>query len=304
MPPAATPAPYWVELLGAQVRMLEGRYRTRIIEAGKGPALLLLHGTGGHAENYARNVMPLAAHFHVVAMDFLWHGRSQADGYAPEIIPVLVDQVIDVMDTLGLDTAAVEGQSMGGWVAMQLALRHPRRVRQLVLTTTQGYVPDAGALPGYVEPDWSKNLPSSLETLRDPSFANVHARMARILADPARLPDEAVLVRQALYRDPAIAAVQQQFITEYLGSGPSIRQHVVTDALARQIAQPTLVYWGDQNRTPPALGQHLADIMQHGRFHCATDCGHWAQFESAEEHNRIVADFLREPSSDHQENPA
>lgn len=284
--------PYWVELLHTQVRLIQGRYRTRIIEAGSGPALFLLHGTGGHAENYALNIAALAEHFHVVAMDFLWHGRSQTEGYDPEIIPLLVDQVTGVMDQLGIAQAAFEGQSMGGWVAMQLALRHPEKVRALVLTTTMGFSPDAGAIPGYVEPDWASNLPSSLEVLRNPSFDAVRTRMARILANPARLTDEAIRVRQALYQQPALAAVQQRFIAEYF-AGDTIRRHTVTDAMARRITPPTLVYWGDRNRTPPALGEHLARQVQHGTFHCAADTGHWAQYESADEHNRVVADFLR-----------
>ena len=290
--PRASQTPYWIELIDCQVRQIRGKYRTRIIEAGSGPALFLLHGTGGHAENYARNIAALAQDFHVIAMDFLWHGKSQTEGYDPQVIPSLVDQVIDVMDQLAIDSACIEGQSMGGWVAMQLALRHPERVRALVLTTTMGYTPDEGAIPGYVEPDWAANLPSSLEVLRNPSFDNVHTRMARILAKPERLTDEAVLVRQALYRQPALAAVQQAFISEYL-AGETIRQHRITDALAARISQPTLVYWGDRNRTPPSLGQHLAATLQRGSFHCASDTGHWAQFESAAEHNEVVAGFLK-----------
>jgi 2-hydroxy-6-oxonona-2,4-dienedioate hydrolase len=176
---------------------------------------------------------------------------------------------------------------------MQLALRHPRLVRKLVLTTTMGYRPDDGAIAGYVEPDWSANLQSSLDVLRNPSFENVRSRMSRILADPRRLTDEAIRVRQALYRNPAIAQVQQAFIAEYL-AGDTIRQHLVTDTLAPRIQAPTLVYWGDKNRTPPSLGQHIARQVRDGRFHCATDCGHWAQFESAEEHNHVIADFLQE----------
>lgn len=285
----------WVDLLGAEQRFVQGRYRTRIVTAGNpaSPALLLLHGTGGHLENWARNIMPLARHFRVVAMDFLWHGLSQPEGFDDlEVIPHLVAQVLDVLDLLGIERAALEGQSMGGWVAMRFALAHPERVSKLVLTTTMGYAPDDGAIPGYVEPDWAANLPSSLEVLRDPSFENVRTRMARILAQPERLTDEAIRVRQALYRNPALAAVQSKFIAEYL-AGRTIRKHLVTDALARRIELPALVYWGDKNRTPRALGQHIARQLPDGRFHCAADCGHWAQFESAEEHNRVVADFLR-----------
>jgi 2-hydroxy-6-oxonona-2,4-dienedioate hydrolase len=284
----------WVDLLGAETRFAGRRYRTRVCTAGPAdaPALVLLHGTGGHLENWARNIMPLAANFHVIAPDFLWHGLSQTEPFDPEIIPSLVDQVIDLMDDLKASKAAVNGQSMGGWVAMQLALRHPERVSSLILTTTQGYVPDNGAIPGYAEPDWSQNLPSTLEALRDPSFENIRIRMARILADPARLTDEAIAIRQVLYSNPALAAVQAEFNREYLGMGQASRQHAMTDAMARQIACPVLVYWGDKNRTPPALGEHIARTVPNGRFHCAADTGHWAQFESADEHNRVVSEFL------------
>lgn len=282
---------YWVELLPCQVYQLHGRYRTRVLDVGEGPALVLLHGTGGHLENYARNIMALSKHFRVIALDFIWHGRSQTTEYDPEIIPSLVDQVIDVMDTLGISNAAIEGQSLGGWVAMQLAIRHPKRVRQLILTTTMGYKPDPGSIPNYLEPDWTANLPSSLSMLDDPSFENVRARMSRILANPDLLTDEAVMVRQALYQQPELRDVQRKFITEYL-SGSIITQHIVTDAMAAQISQPVLVYWGDKNRTPPSFGRHIAKQVQHGHFHCAADTGHWAQFESADEHNRVVTDFL------------
>jgi 2-hydroxy-6-oxonona-2,4-dienedioate hydrolase len=284
----------WADLLGAEMRFVQGKFRTRLVEAGEGPPLFLLHGTGGHLENWARNIMPLARHFRVIAPDFLWHGLSQTEPFDPEIVPPLVDQIVDLMDHLGIESAAFNGQSMGGWVAMQFALRHPDRVRALVLTTTQGYLPDAGAVPGYAEPDWSQNLPTTLEALRNPSFENIKIRMARIVADPARLTDEAVLIRQRIYAQPDLARAQEAFNREYLGMGPASRAHMVTDAMARRIACPTLVYWGEKNRTPPALGQHIAATIPGGRFHCAADTGHWAQFESADEHNAVVARFLLE----------
>lgn len=284
----------WVDLLGAETRFAGRKYRTRVCTAGSAdaPALLLLHGTGGHLENWARNIAPLSADFRVIAPDFLWHGLSQTEPFDPEIVPSLVDQLVDLLDDLGVPSAAVNGQSMGGWVAMQFALRHSARVQRLVLTTTQGYVPDEGAIPGYAEPDWSQNLPSTLAALDDPNPENIRIRMARILSDPARLTDEAVAIRQAIYARPDLARAQASFNREYLGMGESSRAHVVTDAMARQIACPVLVYWGEKNRTPPALGEHIAATVQNGRFHCAADTGHWAQFESAEEHNRIVREFL------------
>lgn len=284
---------YWLELLGAEVRYLQGRYRTRVIEAGAGRPLLLLHGTGGHAENYIRNIVPLARNFHVYAIDFLWHGKSQSTGFSPEVVPPLVDQVRDVLDVLGLERAHLEGQSLGGWIAMRFALDHPDRLDRLVLTTPMGYVPDPGSVPGYTEPDMALLRESSMEVLRNPTTSNIHARLARILADPSILTDEAVAVRQALYSDPAINAVQQQLIPNYLG-GEAIKKYLVTDELAARIAVPTLVYWGDKNISPPAVGQRLARCIPDSRFICAPATGHWAQYESADLHNREVTKFLRD----------
>ena len=284
---------YWVQLIHSDIRIIQGKYRSRILEAGNpaAPALFLLHGTGGHLENYARNIPALAEKFHVIAMDFLWHGRSQTEGFEHAVIPLLIDQILDVMNVMNIPSAHFEGQSMGGWVAMQLAIQHPEKVDRLVLMTTMGYKPNEGAIAGYVEPIWASNLASSIEVLEQPTFDNVRTRMARILAKPERLTDEAIQVRQALYQQPKLAEVQKQFITEYL-SGGTIQQHAVTDALAVQISQPTLVYWGDANRTPPALGQHIANQVQQGQFFCAKDTGHWAQFESPEVHNTVVTQFL------------
>ena len=284
---------YWVHLIHSDVRVIEGKYTSRILEAGNpsNPALFLLHGTGGHLENYARNIPALAEYFHVIALDFIWHGRSQTTVFDHEVIPVLMDQILDVMQQLNIPRAHFEGQSMGGWVAMQLAIQHPEKVDRLVLTTTMGYRPNEGAIPDYVEPHWAANLPSSIEVLDNPSYDNIRTRMTRILAKPERLTDEAIQVRQSLYRQPALAEVQKLFITEYL-SGQTIQKHTVTDALAKLIQAPTLVYWGDANRTPPALGQHIADQVQQGQFYCAEDTGHWAQFESADIHNQVVTEFL------------
>lgn len=286
---------YWVDLLGAQVYKLQGRYTTRIIEAGSGEPLLLLHGTGGHAENYARNIMPLARHFRVFAMDFLWHGASETDGFDPEIIPKLVDQVIDLLDTLGLDKVHLEGQSLGGWVAMHVALRHPERVRNLILTTVQGYRPNPGSVPGYVEPDPKPSQRQSLAILREPTFEGVRMRLARVLANPERLPDEAVAVRHKFYNDPAVNRAQQQLVSHY-PDGEAILRYTVSDEMAARIQAPTLVYWGDKNTTPPALGQRLAQSIPNARFVSAPDTGHWAQFESHEMHNREVASFLLDAS--------
>jgi len=279
---------FWVELLGASVYQLKGRYVTRVIEAGEGEPLLLVHGTGGHAENYIRNIAPLARHFRVIAIDLLWHGRSQTTGFDSQVLPPLVDQLRDVLDTLQIARTHLEGQSLGGWVAMLFALAHPERLARLILTTPMGYRPD-----GFVEPDLKPTRESNLAVLREPTYANVRARLERIVFDPSIVGEESVRVRQTFYSDPAVNAVQRELMTHYLG-GADPQRHVVTDAMARRIAAPTLVYWGERNFVPPEVGQRLAHQITNARFFCAPATGHWAQFENFELHNREVLRFLTE----------
>jgi 2-hydroxy-6-oxonona-2,4-dienedioate hydrolase len=288
-----TTSSYWVDLLGAQVQFVGSRYRTRIIEAGSGEPLLLLHGTGGHAENYIRNIKPFSRHFRTIAMDFLWHGASDTGHFDPQLMPTLIDQILDVLDSLAINHVHVEGQSLGGWVAALLAMRHRDRVDKLVLTTPMGYSPAPGTLPDWKPPDFDKLRQSSLDCLKNPTFENVRSRMARIVHDPAVLSDEAVAVRYAFYNDLALNHAQQLVITNYLG-GSEPQRHALTDENLQTIDVPTLVYWGEYNLTPPVLGRRMASLIPSAKFHCASNTGHWAQFENFEEHNAVVLEFLRE----------
>ncbi len=282
---------YWVDLLNCQVRLVQGRYRTRVIEGGEGFPLILLHGTGGHAENYITNIPAFAEHFRTIAPDFLWHGKSQTDGFNEEVLPPLVDQVRDLLDTLQLPRVHLAGQSLGGWVAMLFALQYPERVEKLILTTATGYVPDEGSVPGYRPPDRSANRDQTPAFLDDPSEANIRKRLELIVFDPSIVTDEAVAVRCAIYRDPAINRVQREVLRSYLGGAGPLR-HSITDAVASRISKATLVYWGEKNRPGAEVGRRLASVIPNAEFYCAPSTGHWAQFENSDQHNRVVLNFL------------
>jgi 2-hydroxy-6-oxonona-2,4-dienedioate hydrolase len=67
----------------------------------------------------------------------------------------------------------------------------------------------------------------------------------------------------------------------------------LTDENLQMIGVPGLVYWGEYNLTPPALGRRMASRIPSAQFHCAANTGHWAQFENFEEHNAVVLEFLK-----------
>ena len=124
----------WVELLGSEIRLLQGaKYRTRIIEAGRGHAetLVLVHGGGGHVESFARNVVPLGRYFHTVAVEMLWHGLSDAPPLEDRTLQMGA-QLLDVLDALGEDKVWLHGEAQGTGGTTWIGLNHPERLKGLI----------------------------------------------------------------------------------------------------------------------------------------------------------------------------
>jgi pimeloyl-ACP methyl ester carboxylesterase len=105
------------------------------VEAGQGKAVLLIHGLGASTFSFRHTIPELAQRYRVIALDlkgFGYSARPQSD-YSLTAQAALVRQV---MDRLGVERAAVVGHSMGGAVAMRLALGYPERVSRLVLVAS------------------------------------------------------------------------------------------------------------------------------------------------------------------------
>jgi len=99
---------------------------------GAGEPVILLHGGAGNSEHWANQVAPLAARFKVIVVDSRGHGRSTRDD-RPFSYPLMADDVVALMDALGLKQPSLVGWSDGGIVGIDLAIRHPERVKRLVL---------------------------------------------------------------------------------------------------------------------------------------------------------------------------
>ncbi len=102
---------------------------------GAGEPLILLHGGVGGIEMFGPNLQALAKNRQVIAVDFQAHGRT-ADIDRPLRYEFMADDMAALMESLGIAKADVMGNSLGGGIALQLAIRHPERVRKLVLVST------------------------------------------------------------------------------------------------------------------------------------------------------------------------
>ena len=118
-----------------------GGLATNVHVAGDGPAVLLLHGSGPGVTAWAnwRLTLPaLAEHFTVVAPDIVGFGFTERPDDAVYDLDTWTGHAIAVLDALGIDRAHVVGNSFGGSLALSLAIRHPDRVRNLVLMGSVG----------------------------------------------------------------------------------------------------------------------------------------------------------------------
>lgn len=283
----------WADLMGAQVRYLGRRHRTRVIEAGDGPALVLIHGVGGHAEAWSRNVARLARHFRVLAIDLLWHGYSAKPPYPDgEDIPAYADQVLDLLDAEGIERAHVEGESLGGWIGLWLALHHRDRLDRLVLNTTAGIRFAPGVVPERPKEGRELLASRSLEAISSPTAATIRKRLEWLMADPARVTEELVDVRLKLYSDPAVQASLRSVFENAFG-GVGAPRRLVPEARLAEVRVPTLVLWTEKNPGHgPEVGRYIADRIPGAMYACIDDAAHWPQWERPDVHDGIVTDFL------------
>ncbi len=284
----------WNRSLGWEIGYTTGRYRSRLIKAGSGPALVLMHGQGGHVENFVRNINALAEHYRVYAFDFLWHGLCAPTPFDDRLIPAFCDQFVDLLDSEGIDRCSVVGQSLGGWVAASLASSDAgNRFDALILVTAMGIDPDPAAT-ALNPPARARLLKTSLEALEDPSLPNIRKRLERLVTDPSLIDDEMVKIRAAIYGNPARNATLRAVAEAYLGGSDKVTAYGIgPDELAR-FTVPTLVYWGTHNNTPPVVGEAICRLLgdELAEYHCA-DAGHWAHYEKSAEFNATALDFLK-----------
>jgi 2-hydroxy-6-oxonona-2,4-dienedioate hydrolase len=282
-----------VDLLGKEIRQTYYQakgVRTRVLEAGSGPPLIFLHGTGGHADCYTRNIAAHAEHFHVYAVDFVGHGYSDAPDL-PYGVQDFVHHLRDFLDAVGAKRASISGESLGGMTGAWFAATYPERVERLVLNT--------GILMP-LEEQGRKDVADVLERSRAAagqqlSREGVRKRMEWLMADPQSVTDELVEIRFKIYSQPGRAAVMRKVAEKLFGiSIDRAREKELFDSeQLKKIQCPTLVLWTRHN---PGQSVKLAEegtkLIPQGRMTVFENSAHWPQWEEPERFNREHLEFL------------
>ena len=281
-----------LDLLGSQTRFLGKKYRTRVVEAGEGEALILMHGGGGHAEAYSRNIVRLGEHFRTMAIDFIWHGLSAKPRFANgNWLAQFSDQIIDLMDAEGIEKAHLGGESLGGWICFDMAINHPQRVGKIVLNTSWGQKFKPGTVKAQQQ-DLTALRDRSLAALANRDRGAIRKRLEWLMSSPDQVTEELVEVRYAIWGRPDT----RQSLTEYYEKlfTADIDDYLFDEDAMATIRVPTLVLWTDTN---PFHGvdaaERLAQIIPGAELHVVKQSAHWPQWEHAEEHDEVVTRFLK-----------
>lgn len=248
------------------------------VAMGHGDPVLLVHGFTSSKEVWFFNMEPLAGKFRVLAMDLPGHGTSTK--VAPDnFLSFCSDFLARLLDRQRIEAAHVVGNSMGGAVAMQMALSHPKRVRKLVLVDALGMGTDvpAGVLDKYVET-------STREEVR--------AMLTQVVHDPKHVLPQAV-ERSYLYRqEPGVKELLAKIAAQFRAGTAGA---VDFRPRFKELRLPVLVVWGREDRSLPVRHADAAHAMPNAQIHIFERCGHLPQLEHAAEFNALVTQFLQQP---------
>jgi pimeloyl-ACP methyl ester carboxylesterase len=271
---------------------------------GRGSPLVLVHGLGSSAAvEFYFNLEPLAANHRVLAIDLPGFGASDKPS-VEYTIDVFIKAVRDLMAAEGLERAAVMGVSMGGRVALGLALESPNLVERLVLVDALGVGPPRRVLAYRIlltRGLGELTLSGTARALRRMRPSTIRRFWGWYLRRPGRvdtiLSDERIADHGTLLATPEYRAAYLSALRSIAKMG-QLRDGVTVEARLSELRMPTLLVWGRHDHIFPASHAELAkDKLPRGKVVIFDDSGHTPQMEEPERFNRLVLDFLTEPAS-------
>jgi len=260
-----------------------GSIKTNLHDVGEGSPVLMIHGSGPGVSawaNWRLNIGPLSRTKRVIAPDMVGFGFTERPAGAVYGKALWTRHLADVLDALNIEQADIVGNSFGGGLALAFAIRHPDRVRRMVL---MGSVGVSFPITAGLDAVWGY----------EPSIENMRKLLDIFAYDRTLVSDELAELR---YK----ASIRPGFQESFSAMFPAPRQSGV-DGLAsdeKEIAglrHPSLVIHGREDKViPTEASRRLFDLLPNAELHMFGKCGHWTQIEHAERFNILVANFLKD----------
>jgi pimeloyl-ACP methyl ester carboxylesterase len=247
------------------------------ITKGSGSPLLLLHGVGGNAAGWSKQLDAFSTRFRTIAWDAPGYGGSDPFSWEQPVVEDYAAAVIEVLDAVGVVRADVVAHSMGGLIAGHVAAVAGDRVRRLILADC------SSGHRSYAPAKRSQIRQSRLAgAARENPEAYARGRVAQLLSAAASqdVREEAVGILSQIQYPGFQQAASMVSDSDLFSVLPSIRA-------------PTFVLCGDSDAvTTPDLNRQIAAGIQGAEFRLLPDCGHWSFLENPAAFNEAVLEFL------------
>ncbi|MBA9007213.1 alpha/beta fold hydrolase [Thermomonospora cellulosilytica] len=262
----------------------------RYHEAGDGPPLLLLHGSGPGVtgwRNFRGNLPALAEHFRCLVLEFPGFGVSDSTDRHPMV--AAPQAVTRFLDGLGLHQVDVIGNSMGGIVGVQWALAHPDRVRRLVTI--------GGIGPNVLSPAPGEGINLLMEFVEDPTRERLVQWLHSMVHDPSLVTEEMIEERWRQATDPDTLASSRRMYGRAAAAARA-KMTAASDAppywaMLHKLRARTLITWGRDDRVSPVdMALLPMRTIPDVEVHIFPNCGHWVMIEQKEAWERTVLAFL------------
>ena len=263
----------------------------RYHEAGSGPPLLMLHGSGPGVtgwRNFRGNLGAFAEHFRCLVLELPGFGVSDpAEGHP---MATAGKSVVRFLDALGLEQVDIVGNSMGGIIATNLAMARADLVRRLV------------CIGGIGKNLFSPGPGEGINLLRDftdePTRDGLVRWLRSMVHDPNTVTEEMIEERWQLATDPSTLASAR---TMYGSAALAAREAAESDsapywAMLHKVKAPTLLAWGRDDRVCPMdMAVLPMRTLPRGELHVFPNCGHWVMIEQKAAFENAALAFLTRP---------
>ena len=257
-------------------------YRIHYLDEGQGEVVVFLHGSGPGASGYSnfkRNYPPLvAAGFRCIIPDHIGYGFSDKPNDVDHPLSFFVECIKQTLDVAGVKKCSVIGNSLGGAIALGLALDYPQLVDRLILMAPGGLseLADYQQMPGMQK---VFKVFGSGEAVNPAVMKDLFA--TGLMHDPKYATDELVEERMQI----------MQIMNGHVMA--TMRVPVLVDRL-HELQCPVLGFWGMDEKMMPENGiMAMAKNIRHLRLILVTECGHWVMVEHEAMFNRACLDFLQ-----------
>ncbi len=263
----------------------------RYHEAGDGPPLLLLHGSGPGVtgwRNYRGNLGVFAEHYRCLVLEFPGFGVSDDFGGHPMLdaqaaVPAFVD-------ALGLDRVDIIGNSMGGGVGINFAINHPDRVGKLITI--------GGIGTNIYSPGPSEGIRLLQEFTEDPTRQRLIDWLNSMVYNPALVTEQLIEERWSLATDPeTLAGARRMYGKAAFAAMMKMMRNAdfpLPWAIMHKVKAPTLLTWGRDDRVSP-LDMSLIPMrtIPNAELHVFPNCGHWVMIEQKQAFEATALSFLQ-----------